>query len=384
MTIDNGQLTVNARKSNLPDINFVDTNTEALLNAVISAAEVFLDRTLFPADPVRQLLTWVTDLFVQERVLIDTAAKQNLARYANDDYLDSLADMFRDVQRLQPQAARTTLRFYISAQQASAVTIEAGTRVSVDGEITFATTETATIPSGETSVEVPAVCLTEGIIGNGFTAGQISQIVDLFPLFERVENITTSEGGAELESDDALYERYKLSLKTFSTAGPTGAYEYYAKSASALIADAKAYSPSPARVDIRIILQGGVMPGDEMKQIVLKTVSADNVRPLTDLVTVNAPGAVNFNLDLTYFIPRSRENSAVVIRRDVEAAIEQYKNWQTTAMGRDINPDELTTLIRNAGAKRSEIRSPAFTVVERHAVAVLQNSNVIYGGIEDD
>ncbi|MCL2636973.1 MAG: baseplate J/gp47 family protein [Oscillospiraceae bacterium] len=381
--MDNEQLTIDNLRS-LPDVNFVDINTETLLNAVISAAEVFLDRTLFPADPVRQLLTWLVDIIVHERVLIDTAAKQNLARYAEGDYLDSLADMFRDVQRLQPQAARTTLRFFISAQQNSAVTIEAGTRVSVNGEITFATTETATIPINEMSVEVPAVCLTTGIIGNGFTAGQISQIVDLFPMFERVENITTSEGGAELESDDSLYDRYRLSLKTFSTAGPEAAYEYHTKSASARIADAKAYTPSPGRVDIRFILSDGEFPDEEMKQLVLKTVSAADTRPLTDFVTVNAPDVINFDIDLTYFIPRTRENSAAVIQRDVEAAIEQYKSWQTQTMGRDINPDELTALIRGAGAKRAEIRSPAFTVVDRRAVAVLQVENVIYGGIEDD
>jgi len=372
------------RNNRFPNVNFVDTNTERLLNETIAKFEQYAGRTLMPADPMRLTINWLIDLMVQERLLTDESARQNVLRFAENDKLDSLAELFRETIRLQPQAARTTLRFAISATQASAVIIPANTRVSVDGVIIFATTETGTVAAGEIYADIPAVCLTAGIIGNGFIAGQISQIVDLFPFFESAGNITTSAGGADIESDDSLYERSRLSMETYSTAGPVGAYEYHARTASARIADVKPYSPSPGVVDIRIILENGEFPDDEMKQMVLNTVSAAHVRPLTDFVSVNAPDAVNFDIDLTYFIPRSRENSAAVIQAGVENAVKEYINRQTTNMGRDINPDELTALIWGAGAKRAEIRSPVFTVVEEYAVAVLQNINVIYGGIEDD
>ena len=41
----------NAR--NYPTISFVDTDTERLVNSMISAYEVLTNRTLYPADPVR-------------------------------------------------------------------------------------------------------------------------------------------------------------------------------------------------------------------------------------------------------------------------------------------------------------------------------------------
>ncbi|MDR2559538.1 MAG: baseplate J/gp47 family protein [Oscillospiraceae bacterium] len=375
---------INNRNPHLPDVNFVDTNTQRLLNEMITGYEIIADRKLMPSDPVRIFINWIADLRVQERVLLNEAARQNLPRYATGDYLDSLSELFKDTYRLQPEAARTTLRFTISAPQQSAVTIPADTRVTVDGEITFATTESATVPIGETSVEVPAVCLTAGIAGNGFIAGQISQIVDLFQFFESVENTTTSAGGSDIETDESLYERYRQSMETFSTAGPLGAYEYHAKTAGAEIVDVKPYSPSPGVVDIRILLKDGKMPDEEMKKLVLDTVSASHTRPLTDLVKVSAPDPVNFGIDLVYYIPKSRENNAAGIQQEVENAVDEYVKWQTQTMGRDINPDKLTALIWGAGAKRAVITSPVFTVVEEYAVAVKAGRNVIYGGIESD
>ena len=54
------------------------------------------------------------DIIIQERILIDESAKQNVPRYAQGVYLDSLAEIFKDAYRLQPQAAATTFRFYLS------------------------------------------------------------------------------------------------------------------------------------------------------------------------------------------------------------------------------------------------------------------------------
>ncbi|MGL5435986.1 MAG: hypothetical protein ACRDBO_11385 [Lachnospiraceae bacterium] len=66
------------------------------------------------------------------------------------------------------------------------------------------------------------------------------------------------------------------------------------------------------------------------------------------------------------------------------AAVSQYKLWQRIKMGRDINPDELLKLIVAAGAKRAEILTPGFQVIDSEAVAGLNQEIVIYGGLEDD
>lgn len=379
-----------------PDISFVDTNTETLVNNLIMSYEAFTGRTLYPADPARLFILWIADIIMQERIIINESAKQNVPRYAQGDYLDSLAEIFKDTERLQAQPATTTLRFYISAVQPSAQVVPLGTRATINGEIIFETTETATIPPGELYADAAAKCITTeidpvtgkeitiGAKGNGFVAGQISQIVDLFPFYEKVENITTTDGGADRETDEAFYERLRDSMEAFSTAGPFGAYVYWAKTASARITDVKPTSPEPGVVDIRILLENGEVPDEQMLQLVLDTVSADKVRPFTDYVQVSAPDIVNYNIDVTYYIPSQSESSTAIIQQNVKAALEDFKKWQSEKMGRDINPSKLSEMLMSAGIKRLEIRVPAFTQIEDNAVAILKTENVIYGGVEDE
>ena len=369
-----------------PNISFVDTDTETLVNALIRSYERFTGRTLYPADPTRLFLLWIADIIIQERVNIDFSAKQNLPRYAEGEYLDSLAEIFKDTYRLEPEAARTTIRFTLSMKLDAATIIPAGTRVTAGEEIIFSTLDVLTIPAGELTGDIAAECLTVGEIGNGFVPGQISKLVDIFPYFERVENITESAGGADRESDAAFYERMRESMETFSTAGPLGAYEYYAKTASAAIADAKAIGPEeePGVVDIRILMQGGELPTQEDLNRVLETLTAERVRPLTDLVRVGAPEIVPFDIDLTYYIPKPNASGAAKISQDVESAVEKYKRWQMERMGRDINPSHLISLVMAAGAKRVDVRSPVFTVVEESAVAQVKKIAVLNGGIENE
>lgn len=377
-------MTENVRQ--YPNISFVDTDTEALTNSLIRAFERFAGRTLYPADPVRLFILWIADIIIQERVNIDFSAKQNLPRYAEGEYLDSLAELFKDVYRLEPEAARTTIRFTLSIERDTATVIPAGTRLSAGEEIVFATIAALTIPAGRLTGEVAAVCQTAGEIGNGFIPGQITKLVDIFPYYEKAENITESAGGADWESDAAFYARIRESMETFSTAGPLGAYEYYAKTASAAIADAKAIGPEeePGVVDIRILMQGGELPTQEDLNRVLETLTAERVRPLTDLVRVGAPEIVPFDIDLTYYIPKPNASGAAKISQDVESAVEKYKRWQMERMGRDINPSHLISLVMAAGAKRVDVRSPVFTVVEESAVAQVEEIAVLNGGIENE
>ena len=384
------------QNSKYPDISFVDTNTETLVNNLVTAYEAFTGRTLYPADPAKVFIMWIADIIMQERIIINESAKQNVPRYAQGDYLDSLAEIFKDTERLQAQPATTTLRFYISAVQPSAQVVPIGTRATIDGEITFETTETATIPPGALYADAAAKCITTeidpetkkeitiGAKGNGFVAGQISQIVDLYPFYEKVENITTTDGGADRETDKAFYERLRDSMESFSTAGPFGAYVYWAKTASARITDVKPTSPEPGVVDIRILLENGELPDDQMLQLVLDTVNADKVRPFTDYVKVSAPDIVDYNIDVTYYIPSPSESSTAIIQQNIKEALENFKKWQSERMGRDINPSKLSEMLMGAGIKRLEIRAPVFTQIEDNAVAILKTENVIYGGVEDE
>lgn len=367
-----------------PEIEFVDTDTKTLVNDLIASYEMFTGRTLYPADPVRLFILWIADIIIQERVNIDFSAKQNLPRYAEGEYLDSLAEIFKDAYRMEPEKAKTTLKFTLSMPLTGSTTIPAGTRTTVDGEIIFQTTAALTIPAGSVSGEVAAECTETGEIGNGFVPGQINQLIDIFPYYESVENTTESGGGAEEESDEAFYDRMRESMETFSTAGPLGAYEYYAKSASALIVDAKATSTAPGVADIRILLKGGELPGEEVINKVKAVLTDDRVRPMTDQVVVSAPETIETTIDITFFVPKPSAASASVVESAVQQAVETYKEWQSAKMGRDINPSYLISLLMQTGAKRVEIRNPLYLAVPENSVAVITGTNIVNGGVEDE
>ena len=190
-----------AENRTFPEVTFVETDTEEIKGALVQGYEAITGRKLYPADPMRLFILWVADIIVQERALINWSARQNVPRYAEGEYLDSLAELFKDVERLKPQPAKTTFRFWLSMKQEGAQIIPAGTRVTVDGEITFATLEPLFIEAGELCGDAEAECITLteagesiGAAGNGFLPGQITQIVDVYPYFERVENLTESAG----------------------------------------------------------------------------------------------------------------------------------------------------------------------------------------------
>ena len=182
--------------SELPEVEFVDTDTEALVNKLIAGYEEITGRTLYPADPVRAFILWLASVIIQERVNINESAKQNLPRYATGQNLDSLSEIFHNTYRLQPTAARTMLGFSITTALDKEYVITDEIEVTVDGYINFVTTGYLTFPAGETYAEVEAVCTTLGEDGNGFTPGQVSRLVtEEFLYFKEVANTTETAGG---------------------------------------------------------------------------------------------------------------------------------------------------------------------------------------------
>lgn len=361
----------------------MDTDTEALVNELISSYEKFTGRTLFPADPVRLFILWMADIIIQERIIINESAKQNVPRYAEGDNLDSLGEIFNS-QRLEAQPAKTTLRFWLSSALPHQQLVPQGTRVTVDGSITFETIEPLYIFTGSLYGDVAAKCQAVGTIGNGFVPGQIKDLVDIFPYFKSVENITESDGGAEVETDESFYERMRESMEGQSTAGPEGSYIYFAKTASPLIADVAATSPERGTVDIRVLLRNGELPTEEVIKQVETVLSAETQRPLTDKVQVSAPDTVGFDVRVTYYIANPSKDSAAVIAEKVESAVDHYIAWQTEKMGRDINPSYLIALLMATGIKRVEVTQPGTLAVDKNKVAHLGTKEIAYGGLEDE
>jgi phage-related baseplate assembly protein len=265
------------------------------------------------------------------------------------------------------------------------VIIPIGTRATGDFVLYFKTDAAAIIPAGELYVDVKASSVEGGTIYNGLAPGTINTIVDLVPYVDKVENITTTSGGSDREEDDSLRERIKLSPVISSTAGPVEAYKYWAKTADPNISDVAVVSPSPGEVEIVPILLGGELPDEGVLQKVLEVVNADDVRPLTDHVTVRAPDTIEYDIELKYYTTAADESKAIETIEGAGGAISRYINWQGSALGRDINPDQLRKLIlapswdnsNLVGAIRVDIISPVYTPVPATSVAKFSGNLIV-------
>ena len=373
-----------------PDIDFVETDTETIESSLIALYESLVQQVpgrerykVYPASPERLFISWIASVIVQQRVLINETAKKNVPRYADGEYLDSLAELFKDLERLPASPASAVFRFYISEAQQQSIIIPAGTRVSFDGTIMFATKENLEIKAGSLYGDIEGECTAPGTIGNNLAAGQVKDLVDIYDYYQKAENITATSGGAEEEDDASYYERMRESMESFSTAGPMNGYIYFTKSVSAAVADVVATSPTPGVVDVRVLLQDGQQATEAVLKEIEEALNADDVRPLTDTVTVSVPETVSFDVDVTFYIAQPNAASATVIEAAARQAVKDYISWQTSKIGRDINPSYLTAKLMEAGVKRVEVRKPEYTAVEEIKVAVLGEETVLNGGIEN-
>ncbi|MFB4326001.1 baseplate J/gp47 family protein [Priestia sp. BR_2] len=369
----------------MSEIKFIDDDPQVTINNILKMHEAITGRQLYPADPERLFILSLCEIIVQQKVLINEAAKQSLLRYATGEVLEAKGEMY-DTARLQAEPSRTTVQFQLSMPLTLAVIIPAGTRVGPQGgggELFFMTVNVLEIKPGEVSGNVPAECSIPGIDGNGFLPGQLTELIDPIPFVQSVTNISESSGGAAVESDEAYRERIRTAPESFSVAGPDGAYEYWAKTASSAIIDVGVESPSPVEVVLIPLLVGGELPPQEVLDAVDAALNR-KVRPLTDRVTVQPPEPVDYNIKLTYWISRDKAADSAVIRSNVETAIAEYRLWQKSKLGRDINPSELIRRVMAAGALRLNVLEPSFTELTRLQVA--RESQVVFdfGGLADD
>lgn len=362
---------------------FVNTDAIYYEKLLIDAYQQITGRTLYPADPERLLINLQTYASTLLAIAINETAKQNLLAYATDKNLDKLAE-FYGVVRLQAKASKTTLRFYLDQPLSFDIVIPAGTRATPDGNIYFATLQEAKIPAGSLFVDVLAVCNVAGSAGNNFSIGQINKLVDTLPYITKVENITTSMYGTDLEDDERFRERIRLSIERFSNAGSRQAYIYHTLSAHQDIEDVEVYSPNPGQVKVIFTLKNGAIPNADMINAVANYLSSEKVRPLTDQVIVSAPQVVNYDINFTYYVNKKDEAKVSIIQTAVQNAVNDFVNWTKSKIGRDVLPEQLISRVKQAGAYAIDLTAPSKQQLTIEQIAYANNINIIYGGLTND
>ncbi|MEM5854046.1 MAG: baseplate J/gp47 family protein [Candidatus Aenigmatarchaeota archaeon] len=363
---------------------FVEANWEKIYNEIIATYENITGTTLSKGQLEAVLLSIFAYRENLLRIAINETAKLNLLAYARDHYLDHLGALL-GVYRLPARPAKTTLRFYISEVLDKEVIIPQGTRVKTqDDKVTFATTKTAVIIPGATYIDVPAEALEPGTTGNGYLQGQVNVLIDVLPFITKVENITITYGGADLEDDEHLRERIRLAPESFSNAGSKGAYIFWAKTAHQDINDVTVYSPSPGQVIVTVLMKDGEIPSEEILQEVKKTLNHEKVRPLTDQIFVRAPGVVTYRIKGQYWLYRSYSALLDSVKKRIELEINKFVKTQDSKLGRDIVPEQIIEVIQSIqGVYRVVLEEPSYRTLEIFEVSKCEEVSLNFAGFVD-
>lgn len=376
----------------LPDIPFVDGLTlEDVTEMLIGEFKTQYknntgtDITLEKSDPYRILMLAQSVVNYQMFCRIDQNMRNNFLKYAAGDYLDYLG-VFKNRPRKMATKAMVKVEFSLAAIRDSAEVIPAGTLVTADQQVFFETDTVKEISPGELSVCIPCTCTVAGTQGNGYAVGEINTLATPTGFIASVSNVESSGGGEDIESDSDYKEGIYNAPDKYSVAGPDDAWVANIKDFDSNIEDVYPDTVEGSGIDtFTILMKDGRLPEDEEISRIKEYLMQPTIRPLGTKVEVQAPTTTEYAIDFTYYIGKSNKDRAVDICGAVESAVEEYRKWQESKIGRDINPDKLTAFLQAAGVKRAVITSPLFTAISENAIAQCRGDiNVAYGGVEND
>lgn len=366
----------------LPEPKYIDTDFEQILSDNLDLFEQHYGSR--PASGTKDydflaIIAYRENLI---RIAINDAARQNLLAFARAEKLDYIGQQV-GVTRLQESKATTVIKFVFTASLPEPVTIPAGTEVGdTDDTVVFQTTGQASAAIGAESIEVAAECSLPGVEGNGWAPGSIDTLISPLAYVETVENTEESTGGANREADDPYRDRIHLSPERFSTAGPEGAYIYWAKTAHPDIADVSVRSPYPGRVVVVPLLSGGVVPGTPVLDLVRDTLSARDRRPITDTVVVEPPEQITYQIAIRVWVEAASQHIADDVVNGVQGAMEQYAALVSASLGWNVVPEQIVAAAqRVSGVYRAICDTPEYIPVGRGEVAICTDINVQYEGV---
>lgn len=185
-----------------------------------------------------------------------------------------------------------------------------------------------------------------------------------------------------LEGDNDFRRRIQLSLEGFSTAGPRGAYIFHALSASGDVLDASATSPTPGDVLITILSRtGDGTAGPALVNTVQAALNDDDVRPLTDTVTVQSATIVNYTITATLYFYDGPDRAVVLA--SAQAAVEVYAEAQRR-LGRDVTLSGIYAALHQPGVQRVDLVAPAANlVIGTNQASRVTSISLTDGGVDE-
>ncbi|MFL3234920.1 baseplate J/gp47 family protein [Klebsiella pneumoniae] len=172
-----------------------------------------------------------------------------------------------------------------------------------------------------------------------------------------IKTEATETTDAEMESDEALRLRAQAAFEGMSVAGPSAAYEYFARSASGKVADARASSPAPAEVIIAVLsTEGDGTASPELLAAVAEAVNDEEVRPLGDRVTVRSAEIVDYEIDATLYLYPGPESEPIINAAD--ASLQKFLKQNDKKISRDVARSAISAALHVQGVQRVVLNAP--------------------------
>jgi phage-related baseplate assembly protein len=171
------------------------------------------------------------------------------------------------------------------------------------------------------------------------------------------------------EADERFRRRIQLAPEAFSTAGPPGAYEFWALTLAPSIADAYAYSPQPGVVHVMVAMEDGADVAPDDITAIAEFLAREDVGPLTDAVSVLAAERVDYTIQATLQIRRGPDPQAVKAQALARLAAYRAERY---AIGNHVYRVGITAALKAGGVDNVLMPTPASDVViGQHQVARL-------------
>lgn len=177
------------------------------------------------------------------------------------------------------------------------------------------------------------------------TKGDLDNLAAFFGV-ERLED----------ETDERLRKRTQLALEGFSTAGPVGAYIFHSLSASNEVKSVSVKSPNPGEVLVTILsnIDDGTVNQDLIDAVLAK-LNEDDIRPLTDLVSVQGAEIINYQVEAVITVYSGP--SSAVVETEANDALQKFIS-DRHEIGRVIAISGIYDALHVDGVKKVELISP--------------------------
>ena len=355
---------------------------EDWFNTLKDIYEELSGETLKPSSAIYMILSATAYVVLVITKSFNFAYQNMWLKTCDEDTAELYGDE-KDLTRDEAEASRMTVKFTRVSNLENEQSIPMGSRVAYN-DYTFQTVATYKFGIGNNTVECEVECTLEGSETNGIEAGKTLTIIDSIPHVNEVKNISISSGGSDQESLENFKEKIRKFPESYSCAGTRGAYDYFTRKADSSISDVYITNKSAGVTEIFILLKGGIIPSDEMVSKVKNYVSQDDIRAFNDLIEVSKPTEHEYTVDFDFYIPRTKETSSISIQNAITEAITSYTEELANSLGGSINPDAIRTIAVNQGAKRTILREPSYTQLEKKFVPKCVNINCNFLDLEDD